>query len=290
MSDSNNHIINLAYGRKLSYACYGEPDGKPVFLFHGLPGSRFFRHPDPTATQTLNLRIIVPDRPGMGKSEFKTGRTILDWPDDITTLADTLGIERFAIAGYSGGGPYAAACAYAIPERLSAVGIISGIGPIEAPDALKGMLSSNRIGYSVGTLMPWSLWRFVFRFYYRRMATNPTKMAKMEKQEPQADHEIFSQPGIKDILIENFRGAFHQGTDGPALDGWLMTKPWGFLLEEIKAPVYIWQGEIDVIVTLAMAQYMANKIPECKTSFLPEEGHLLIFKYWKTIFETLITE
>jgi pimeloyl-ACP methyl ester carboxylesterase len=67
----------------------------------------------------------------MGLSDYKKDRTILDWPDDVVELADALGIDKFPIEGISGGGPYAAACAYKIPDRLTACGIISGLGPMD---------------------------------------------------------------------------------------------------------------------------------------------------------------
>ena len=67
------------------------------------------------------MRLVVPNRPGIGGSAFLPNRRILDWFSDVLTLADTLGIERFAVAGVSGGGPYALACALSIPQRLTAV-------------------------------------------------------------------------------------------------------------------------------------------------------------------------
>jgi len=87
----------------------------------------------------LNIRVIAPDRPGLGRSEFQPGRRIGDWPDDVLALADQLKLARFAILGYSGGGPYAAACALKIPERLTRVGIVSGTAPFDEPGLTAGI-------------------------------------------------------------------------------------------------------------------------------------------------------
>jgi pimeloyl-ACP methyl ester carboxylesterase len=96
--------IALPDGRTLAYAEYGNPCGKPVFFFHGTPGSRFFRPPD-RITSRVGVHLICMDRPGYGLSTFQPGRRIVDWPEDILQLADFLGLDKFVVAGHSGGGP-----------------------------------------------------------------------------------------------------------------------------------------------------------------------------------------
>ena len=119
--------IQLRNGRRLAYALYGKPDGTPVFHFHGHPGSRLEGKLADRAARRLGVRLIVADRPGMGFSDYQPQRRLLDWPDTLVELADVLGIERFAVQGTSGGGPYALACAFRIPERLTACGVIAGL-------------------------------------------------------------------------------------------------------------------------------------------------------------------
>ncbi len=129
LTDRANQQIKLRDGRSLGYAEYGTPVGKPVFYFHGFPSSRLdwpLFDTDAIAAR-LNARIIAADRPGYGLSDFKRGRKILDWPDDVVELADALQIDRFAVLGISGGGPYAEACSFKIPQRLSATAIVCGM-------------------------------------------------------------------------------------------------------------------------------------------------------------------
>ncbi len=114
-----SHQLQLRDGRRLGYVDYGDPAGRPVLLFPGVPGSRLQGHPDRSIAGALGVRLIGVDRPGYGLSDDKRGRTLLDWPDDVVTLADHLGLERFALLSISGGGAYAAACAWKIPERLA---------------------------------------------------------------------------------------------------------------------------------------------------------------------------
>ena len=68
--------ISLQDGRALGYAEFGPPDGFPVFYFHGFPSSRLDWQlvSEDSLLQDLNVRIIAPDRPGYGLSDFLNGR------------------------------------------------------------------------------------------------------------------------------------------------------------------------------------------------------------------------
>lgn len=126
-----DQTIMLNDGRRLGFAEWGIRDGTPVFFFHGMPASRLNGHADLSVLEARRVRWIGIDRPGIGLSDFQTGRRLVDWPDDVVQLADALGFERFAVAGNSAGGPYAAACAYKIPDRLTHTGIVSGVAPFD---------------------------------------------------------------------------------------------------------------------------------------------------------------
>ena len=125
MNKTTEKYLKLPDGRQLCYAEYGHPEGLPIFVFHGNPNSRLLWSVIPGSPFLPNIRLIAPDRPGYGQTDFVEGVTTLEnWPNDVVALADTLGIEKFAIFGPSGGGPFALACAWKIPERLTSVGIV----------------------------------------------------------------------------------------------------------------------------------------------------------------------
>ena len=181
------------------------------------------------------------------------------------------------------------ACGYAMPERVTSVGLVSGVGPVEAPGALEHMLPSNRMGYAVGRWMPWPLWRLIFNLFYGGVRRHPEKLAQMSEEEPVADHIIFEQHGMQQILVETFAEAFRQGTVGAAWEGWLLAHPWGFDLAEIRPHTFLWQGEDDVVVTPAMGRHTAAAIPDCSATFLRGEGHLLFVPHWREILVALTT-
>ncbi len=127
---SHGNILRLRDGRALSYLEVGAPDGTPVIHCHGNPSSRLEVLLLAEQATSLKVRLIGLDRPGIGYSDPKPGYGLLDWPDDVAELADRLGLDRFAMSGLSGGGPFALACAYKMPERLTACGLISTVTPV----------------------------------------------------------------------------------------------------------------------------------------------------------------
>jgi pimeloyl-ACP methyl ester carboxylesterase len=282
--------ITLSDGRILAYAEYGDPRGKPVFFFHGMPGSRFF-HPPDGITRKMGVRLITTDRPGYGASTFQPGRRFLDWPADIIQLADALGFNNFAVAGHSGGGPYTLACAFALPDRVTAAAALSGAGPVDAPGATHGMSAANRFGIIVGPYVPWPLWRVIIWVFYHRRADDPAgDIDRGTGRRPLADEEQVRKPEVRAACILSEVEAFQPGLRGLAWDARLLTRPWGFRLEDIHIPVFLWYGTADDQVTIPMARYMAGKISGCKITICENEAHLLMFPHWEEILSQLISE
>jgi pimeloyl-ACP methyl ester carboxylesterase len=116
---STARTIRLRDGRRLGYAEWGDPGGRPLLYFHGWPGSRVEGRLGDEAAKAKGVGMIALDRPGMGLSDYQPRRTLVDWPDDVIQVAAALGLDRFAVLGISGGGPYAAACAWKLSEQLT---------------------------------------------------------------------------------------------------------------------------------------------------------------------------
>ena len=123
--------LKLSDGRDLTYDVYGDPDGKPVIFNHGMSDSRLIRNPDESLTASLGVRIIAADQPGVGGSTRQRGRRVIDWGKDMEVLADSLGLERFGIAGHSAGSPHALAVAYRMPDRVDGIVLASPLAPLD---------------------------------------------------------------------------------------------------------------------------------------------------------------
>jgi pimeloyl-ACP methyl ester carboxylesterase len=284
-----NQTITLRDGRLLGYAEYGTPQGKPVFFFHGNPSSRLGGRMMDGAANEINVRIIAIDRPGIGLSDFKPGRQYLDWPDDVIELADILRVDRFAILGISSGAPHAVACAFKIPDRLSAVAIVSGPCPFNVPAATDEMSMAWRIRALAGQKAPW-LVRLFFAMTARSARNDPAgAISRTLGGLPEPDRVVMAQPEVVQWSGDSLREAFRSGSRGAAWDYALFTRPWGFRPDELSVKVQLWHGEVDATIPVRMGRYMAEVIPNCQARFLPDEGHIsLIINHAKQILTDLV--
>ncbi len=277
--------IRLSDGRALSYEQAGAPDGKPVFYFHGVPSARveWRMWGDAALLQRLGVRLIAIDRPGVGRSTFQPNRRLSDWPADVSALADVLGLERFSVLGYSGGGPYAAACACKIPQRLNGVAMVSSLAPFDLPGVLEGVNPGNVQFLRLSIQKP-----LLFRFIYWQISLlarfAPQKyLARALTTFDAADRQAFSRPEVHQAVF-----AATGGSRGQQWDTRLILSPWDFRLEDIRIPVHLWQGDQDHNAAPAMGRYLAETIPDSRMTFLAGEGHIsLMVKHAESILGTL---
>lgn len=288
--NKTSQTLKLKDGRTLGFAEYGDPQGKPICEFHGNPSSRLGSGLFDEAAKKLGIRIIGIDRPGMGLSDYEPHRKLLDWPNDVIELADALGFLQFPIIGGSGGVPATLACAYMIPERLNAVGVLFGPRPLGAPGAMDGWSRSRRVQAFLERHGPFWVSRMGMSIVARIMRDNPEKaLIKMFEELPPSDKAVFDDPSVQRQYINTIREAFRAGPDGVTMDKILTMKPWGFKLEDITIEVHLWHGEADKVVPPAMGHYLANTIPNCCAKFIPEEGHFsLLPNHAQEILEALV--
>ncbi len=271
MDRQDFNTIKLPDGRKLSYAEYGDPQGLPVFFFHGFPGSRYDGEYSGQAAAEMGIRLIAPDRPGMGCSDFQPNRRLLDWPADVCRLADSLKLDKFGVLGYSGGGPHALACAYRIPERLTTVGVMAGVGPVTEPGALDGMMRNNIQIFTLSRQVPWLL-NLIYR--WNLTADGEKLMRAGIPQMAKPDQVVMQNPEVLHGMAKDYKEAFRQGPRGVVQEGAFFASEWGFKLPEIQAAVYLWQGEEDTNVPAAMGRYQASHLPNCTAKYFAGEGHI----------------
>lgn len=270
--------VELKDGRLIGYAEYGDPNGIPVFYFHGFPGSRLEAGCFHNAAVVNHYRLIGIDRPGMGMSSIEPKRSILSWATDVANFADCLGIDRFSIIGHSGGAAFVVACAYVIPQRLNGVAIVSGMAPLDNPESKIGMTHGQKVIYKLVKTIPW-LTSIMMKITNKMLkSANKKMMEKMLKQLPEVDKIIFRDPEYRQLLISNTLEAFKQGVTGAAKEMKLLFKPWDFKLEKITCPVTIWQGMQDTQAPLSHAKIYAKLIPNAHLELIENEGHHSLIK------------
>ena len=287
-ADHMNQTITLEDGRALGYAEYGDPAGKAVFHFHGGAGSRLERPADESILTDLGIRYISTDRPGHGLSDPQPDRKLLDWPDDISQLADHLQIGSFYVLGWSAGGPYALACAYKLRERVLAGAIVSGMAPPNRPRPYEGLPFPSRVLMFVFRRMPRLLVLFR-RMGYSTTQGNPRDLGqRLASSVPPADREILQVPANQAMFVADIRQGYQQGWLGPALDDIIANRPWGFRLEDIALRIDIWQGQVDENVPLCQGQYQYQKIPDSSLTVWSDQAHLALLGHWREVLATLV--
>lgn len=105
----------------------GDPDGRPVLFFHGCPDTRRAAWSGHDAARAAGIRLVAANRPGYGDTTpaAPSYRRVVD---DVSRLADIVGIERFAVLGMSVGGTFALATAALLPGRVVAAALVATPG------------------------------------------------------------------------------------------------------------------------------------------------------------------
>jgi len=283
----HDRLITLADGRQLGYAEYGDPLGRPVLFFHGFGTSRVICPPDDELARKLGARLIAVDRPGIGLSDPFPGRRLLDWPTDVAQLANQLRLDRFAIIGWSGGGPYAAACGHVLADRVRVVGLVSSPAPISGVKKADYLRKFDRIGALASKRAPWMV-RLALWHWGRPQRRDPVRFFEESVADMcPADQDVLSDPDLRSMMIENSAELYRQGGRGMYDEALALARKWGFRPAEIYAPVHLWHGEQDETVPVSMARFLARAIPKCEATIYPDEGHHLLFSRWSEILGTL---
>jgi pimeloyl-ACP methyl ester carboxylesterase len=267
--------LELSDGRRLAFCEYGAADGPPAFFFHGWPGSRLDFAANDAAAAAVGVRVIGVDRPGIGGSDHQRQRTVLDWPNDIAALADSLRLERFAVFGFSFGGPYARACAYALPERVTRAGLVSCLGPIDDPAAKRGMPPPTRYGLAAARLSPLLAWPMVW--VTARQARGGKMIEQLSRSMSPPDAAVLRRPDVADALGSSLSESFRQGIGPATWDGVAVARGEGFRLEDVKPEVLIWHGEQDRNDPVAMARAQEQRLPRVTARYYKPDGHLIFF-------------
>jgi pimeloyl-ACP methyl ester carboxylesterase len=278
-------VVRLRDGRRLGYAERGDPDGRPVLDFHGNPGSRLSFWGDNEVIGTSGARLIAVDRPGIGLSDHQPARRVADWPADVAELADALGLDRFAVMGHSVGGAYTAACAEALPDRVTAAGLVSPIIPLDSPAAIDELGKPGQ--WLLARDRP-RLLRVSIRvlFLLARLTPNFARRAFAAKS-TRAERTISSRPEVMRRALASARESTRQGARGLVEDMRVAMSPWGFDPARIRAPVVIWQGDQDSSIRESWGEWWAEAVPGAELVRCPGEGHLLIEERMGEILETL---
>jgi pimeloyl-ACP methyl ester carboxylesterase len=268
-------LLQLRDGRMLEYCISGEPGWDLLVFYLGSPlAVTEFPHVS-SAAAARNLRVAICSRPGYGGSTRHRSRTVADVARDTAELADHLNAESFFVAGWSGGGPGALACACLLPDRVRACITLASVGPLdEAGDAWKEWyppeLQDDR--RALLTKEPEELVATYEEAL--RPFRELTVEAMLEFQETNAADRaaIRDMPSAGESLARSFRLATAE-VWGCIDDEAAWHKPWGFDLADIRLPVIIRNAIDDRNVPPEQAQWLAVHVPGARLDLVPNSGH-----------------
>ena len=281
-------VFHLSDGRALGYSQWGPEDGAPVLGFLGTSLS-WLAHLGQQAPAEAGVRLILVDRPGYGLSDLQPGRTLLDWPHDVAELADSLEIERFAVFGMSGGGPHAAACGHALPDRVSSVGLVSSPAPVwDRPDLRFSAPPHRQPMIELAERDPDLVARRLLEDCRAELEAITLEARNGSSGGPQSDLAVMADADIRARFKAARLETAARGPEGYARDLFLLyIEPWGFRPEEIGVTTHIWQGDADQAVSPRIAEFFAETIPDSRLHMIAGAGHLLLWSHAEDILRSL---
>jgi pimeloyl-ACP methyl ester carboxylesterase len=272
MTDPGDHTVQLRDGRTLAYTVYGDPDGSPVLNCHGGLVSRIDVEPNEADFRRLGAMVVSPDRPGVGGSSRKPGHSTGGWADDARELVDALGIDRFAVMGWSEGGQYAAAVAAHLGDRVTRAAIIAGCLPLDDAATFAELNAFDRRFATMSTKRAWMA-RGVFgsmTFLARHLPKQYAKFSARSMPEPDA------------AVIRRHSGWFARASaeggrnsHGVVDEYRAFVAPWGFTLADVQVPVHVYQGSVDGLVPPKWAGRIAAALSDATLTTYDGEGHFI---------------
>ncbi len=280
-----DHDLTLADGRRLRYSEFGAPDGAVILNCHGGLLCRFDVEPCAVELAALGVRVVSPDRPGVGGSDRMPGHSTGDWADDARELLDAIGVDRAAVMGWSLGGQYAAAVAARLPDRVSRLALIAGAPPLDA-DARFAEL--NRLDRRLAQLSHRAppVARAAFSLSGRLGRRSPLRLARFEaKHSPPADTAVIREHGewLGVAIGEGSRDGAGMVDEYRAFVG-----PWGFTLADVAVPTHIYQGTADTLVPPTWADVLGAGIAGAEITRYVGEGHMIALSHRVDVVRTLV--
>ncbi len=280
----DDNIIVLPDGRRLGYAVYGDPKGKPILFFHGIPGSRLQRPADIGFLQKLGYCVYALDRPGIGVSDRCKHRSWAAWAEDVHYFCRLLKLTKITILGVSGGGPYAVRCGYELAAECKEMILISSLAPLNVSEVWNTLSPRAQRLFRLADTTPWLAQIIVGAMLKLSNGRLEKIFEFLQIPLPDSDRRILGHPLVIEALKKDVAEAFRQGSRAVVDELRAQLQPWTIPLDGIRLPVSIWHGTADTIVPPAMATYLAAHIPSAQLHWVEGGGHFVALELVGKIF------
>jgi pimeloyl-ACP methyl ester carboxylesterase len=278
MMNNQDQIIVTKNGHEIQILQAGKPDGMPILVHHGTPGSRLLRPKWIEDAESQGIRLIGYDRPGYGGSTPSPDRTVANAAEDVAAIANALNLDRLAVWGISGGGPHALACAALQPDLVIAAASLASPAPYQADglDWLAGMGESNVEEFGAALEGRDVLEQFVEAETPGMLSADPgTLLDALRSLLSPVDAEVLTGDIVADLINTIIEG-IKERRNGWVDDDIAFIKPWDFDLEQIQIPVLLLHGTQDRFVPYSHGEWLAKQIPGVDARILPDDGHITL--------------
>ena len=282
----HNQLVELSTGDRLGFAEFGDSTGTPVVLLHNVSGSRF-QIPVPEAMiQNQGLRLIVPDRFGVGLSDWPADHSLQAFARAMTGLLDHLGLSRVKLIGTSVGAIYALACVHYHPQRYDRLALISPMVELTSEADLEYINEDMRGLIRLARRSP-----LLLRLFSKLMTRGtPTRFFDRRIENlPLADQRLYIDTGFYEMSLFAMRENLRNGVDPMVNDFLHLAGTWPGELQQIEVPTQCWHGALDITSPVTAVRRFAAKLPDCELIVLPDETHMLINRHWNTIVAGLLS-
>ncbi|MEC9440353.1 MAG: alpha/beta hydrolase [Myxococcota bacterium] len=262
-------------GRVIAYAEYGDPEGAPVIFMHGGPGSRFEGVILDRAAKQAHVRIIAPDRPGLGESDMAREVTLETTAGDMLFLSKALNLDRPVLMGWSGGGVPAVVTGGANPEHFAGVISLAGYTKLDREELEAMVPEPDQTAMQTMKKHPWRFRQFfrLTRFTARRLSG--TYWRTLVRDASEADKRVYNTDGMRAFFMADQKEALRPGIDGITADAKLSYAPdWGFSPSTSCVRLHIYHGTEDTRVPLDFARDLAARFPNANLHIIDGVGHM----------------
>ena len=279
----NDHLLadstlRLTDGSDYGVILSGKAQGFPVFYCHGSGSSRLESLILSEAAYRKEVLLIGIDRPGIGKSTWKSDFQILQWPKVISEIAKQFAYREFSVLGVSAGGPFALACAYRLPAQLWACGLVSTVSPAELL-AKKGSVLL-KITYWLSRKQPRLFNRYLemtVKDSLKETVSDPGYLFKYGLLLCRKDRELLADPKIGRLLSKAMAESYRQSANAGKQTAALLSNDWGFAPSEVDfSKIYFWHGKKDRIMPIKAAEVFAKQLPQAEISTDATGGHFSV--------------
>lgn len=268
----------LAHGRRIEYCLYNCGEGRRALFQYGTPGTRRISPQLIAAARSAGFELLVVDRPGYGETTRRPGRRVVDVVDDVCAVLDALGWSCLVVWGGSGGAPHALAIAARLAARVTACASVVGLAPYVAAgvDWYAGMSAGNVEEFEAA-----AQGERAYRPLVEPLAADAIASVEAgglqvagDYELPEADRRALAARHAEEGYLERMRLAYQHGVDGWIDDCIALTRPWGFELSALVAPVCVSYGPEDVLGSRGHQEYLLSAIATAQRLEL-HGGHVL---------------